>query len=275
MDENLQEQASAYVLGILPEAERTAFELELARNPELKRLVREFTDTIGETARSLPEVMPSAGLKHRVMQRVSATAESAPTGETRSRNRESSRFSWVSVFVPWAAAACVALVFAWFYSNTSERMSDLLTRNEQIENARAAEKFAFEQKVKALQAELVAARDAANLAKLQIARLKSEAQPRVQAVSFWNNVTKQGVLVVENLALPPPGKTYQLWVIDPETKSPVDAGIFATDPDGTGRIVFSPKADVGTAAAIAVSLEDAGGVAVPTQVVMAGATNPL
>jgi anti-sigma-K factor RskA len=131
------------------------------------------------------------------------------------------------------------------------------------------------EKIESLEKELLAARGAADLAKLQVARLTSELQPRVQAVSFWNNTTKQGVLVVENLALPPPGKTYQLWVFDPATRSPVDAGIFTTAPDGTGRIIFSPKANVDTAAAIAVSLEDAGGVAVPTQVVMVGENTTL
>jgi anti-sigma-K factor RskA len=274
MDEHLQEQASAYALGILPESERAAFEQELDRNAELRVLVREFTDAIGGAAQSLPDVTPSAGLKERVMKHVADNGAPASQGRVRA-SQPATRVSLFPSWIPWAAAAGVAIVFALHYTNTSRRIGDLRQETASVEAARTSEREAFEAKVTALQNELIAARDAADFAKLQVARLTSEAQPRVQAVSFWNNMTKQGVLVVENLALPPPGKTYQLWVIDPETKSPVDAGIFSTAADGTDRIIFSPKGNIGTATAIAVSLEDAGGVAVPTQVVMAGATAPL
>jgi anti-sigma-K factor RskA len=273
MDEHLQEQASAYALGILPEAEKAEFERALVRDAELRRLVREFRDALGVAAQSMPAAVPSAGLKGRIMDRIADEA----TGEepVPAPVRTAGRVSWFPVILPWAVAASLAVAFAWFYNDAGRRMGELRSTVASTEAALAAEKDAFEKKVAALQSELIAAHDAANLAKLQIARLSSEVQPRVQAVSFWNNTTKQGVLVVENLALPPPGKTYQLWVIDPETKSPIDAGIFATDPDGTGRIAFTPKANVNTATAIAVSLEEAGGVAVPTQVVMAGATAPF
>jgi anti-sigma-K factor RskA len=272
MDETKQEQASAYVLGIMPDDERGAFERELDRDPELRLLVRELTDAIGESARSMPKVVPSKGFKGKVLKHVAGNGVPASGGAARKARRDS-RVSLFPSWIPWSVAAVLAVAFAWFYNDAGRRMGEMRNTVASTEAALAAEKDAYEQKVAALQSELLAARDAANMAKLQIARQTSEAQPRVQAVGFWNNTTKQGVLVVENLALPPPGKTYQLWVIDPETQSPVDAGIFATDPDGTGRIVFTPKANVNTATAIAVSLEDAGGVVVPTQVVMAGATS--
>lgn len=233
MDEHLQEQASAYALGILPEGEKAEFERALGRDPELRRLVREFRDALGEAARSMPAAVPSRGLKQRILDRVAAedTRESAPSPTTAAR--PAAKISWFPVILPWAAAAGLAVVFAWLYFGANRRLGEARREAEMAAFALAKEKAVFEQKVASLQAELIAAHDAANLAKLQVARLTSEAQPRVQAVSFWNNTTKQGVLVVENLALPPAGKTYQLWVIDPETKSPVDAGIFATDPDGT------------------------------------------
>jgi anti-sigma-K factor RskA len=57
MDEHLQEQASAYALGILPEAEKAEFERVLGRDAELRRLVREFRDALGVAP---PAMRPAA-----------------------------------------------------------------------------------------------------------------------------------------------------------------------------------------------------------------------
>ena len=139
---------------------------------------------------------------------------------------------------------------------------------------------ALEQTVAGIRTELARTREAANLANMQVARLASLGadQPQAMGVSLWNDATQQGVLLVENLPELPAEKTYEFWVIDPSTAAPVSAGIFATDSEGRGRIVFRPKSNIRTAAQFAISVEPPGGSpqAGPTgPVVMAGDTTSL
>jgi hypothetical protein len=70
-----------------------------------------------------------------------------------------------------------------------------------------------------------------------------------------------GVLVLNGLAPPPAGKTYQAWVIRPNVKTPKSAGIFA---GGTG-VVVPLTTRVPPGAVVAITVEKAGGVPAPTQ----------
>jgi hypothetical protein len=69
-----------------------------------------------------------------------------------------------------------------------------------------------------------------------------------------------GVLVLNGLAAPPAGKTYQAWVIRPN-KTPKSAGIFA---GGTG-VVIPLTTPVPPGAVVAITVEKAGGAPAPTQ----------
>ncbi len=138
----------------------------------------------------------------------------------------------------------------------------------------------LQQALETAQTQLAEATQAGNLARLQVAHLASlvQDQPQAMAVSLWNSRTQQGVLVVRNLPLPPAGKTYEFWVIDPATAAPVSAGLLLTDSEGRAQLVFKPKANIATASQFAISIEPSGG---STQagpsgpVVMAGATTQL
>ena len=70
MNEQLQDQAAAYVLDALPELERGAFEQVLARDPELQAMVRDFRDSLGELARTLPKRQPAPATKARMLSSV-------------------------------------------------------------------------------------------------------------------------------------------------------------------------------------------------------------
>jgi len=293
MDEHLQEQASSYALGALPENERAAFEQALARDPELQALVREFQDALGEAARKMPPVSPPPALKARVMAKVAAIATSAapPADETKTVS--------FPPWIPWLVAASLAVASLWLVDDRAKLRAQRNTLEEGVrtlvaeaddlrEQARSAGARAAELQVQAadleqvvagVRAELAAARSAADLATMQVARLTAtpNGQAQFQAVSLWNGSTKQGVLLVENLPVPPPGKTYELWVIDPDVGVPVSAGIFSTDAEGRGRMVFRPQQGVQKAGTIAISIEPAGGSpnGRPDIVIMAGGATQL
>jgi anti-sigma-K factor RskA len=66
-----------------------------------------------------------------------------------------------------------------------------------------------------------------------------------------------------NMAALAPGKTYEMWII-PKGGRPVPAGTFAPSADGSALHLQTGPVDVASTAAVAVSIEQQGGVASPT-----------
>jgi hypothetical protein len=79
------------------------------------------------------------------------------------------------------------------------------------------------------------------------------------------------VLMATNLPPAPAGKTYEMWVI-PKGGKPSPAGLFQSQPDGTVTHVLNGPVDITTVAAVAVTVEDAGGAPQPTStpIIVAG-----
>ena len=117
-----------------------------------------------------------------------------------------------------------------------------------------------------LQQMVAALRETNRLASLRIAMLNSllADAPKAVAVSLWDNERQQGVFVVQNLKPLPPGKDYQLWVMDPKYPTPVSAGIFQVDEKGNVRIDFKAGKPIVSADKFAVTMEPKGGLPVPT-----------
>ena len=103
-----------------------------------------------------------------------------------------------------------------------------------------------------------------DLAHFKIATLASMLgnSPEALAVAVWDPALQQGVLSVSKLPALASEKDYQLWVIDKQYPSPVNAGVFVVDPvTGEAHIVFKADKHVDSIAKFAVSLERKGGVA--------------
>lgn len=103
----------------------------------------------------------------------------------------------------------------------------------------------------------------ADLANFKITTLASmlKNSPQAVAVAVWNPAKQEGVLKVEKLPALAADKSYQLWVVDPQYKDPVDGGVFTVDPQtGEQRVKFTGKQPIASVAAFAVTLERKGGV---------------
>ena len=273
IDDRRQEQASLYALGALPEAERVEFERALQGDRELRALVGQLTDVAGALATALPAEAPPPALKSRILQRIAQTPQK-PNADSRSVNMPSApslsgeKVTRFPQWVPWLVAASFAAVCAVQVSKTTEarqREESLLTQLAALRNQgqqSQEERAALERALNATRAELAATQQAGDLTQLKIVLLESKLtdQPKAVAVSLWHADKREGILLVEGLAPAPAGKSYQLWVIDPEKKQPVDAGVFTVDVDGRARANFKPNSEVKTAAKFAVTLEREGGV---------------
>jgi anti-sigma-K factor RskA len=102
-----------------------------------------------------------------------------------------------------------------------------------------------------------------DIANLKITALASrlDNSPEALAIAVWNPLKQEGILKVEKLPALDAGKDYQLWIVDPQYKDPVDGGVFTVDPvTGEARISFKSKQPVKSIGAFAVTLERKGGV---------------
>jgi anti-sigma-K factor RskA len=76
-------------------------------------------------------------------------------------------------------------------------------------------------------------------------------------------VSRSGVLLIASrLPAPPPGKTYEMWII--RGGSPRAAGLFASDAQGNALHFYRPEAAPASGDTVAVTMEPAPGVNAPT-----------
>lgn len=228
ISEDQQELAALYALGALDAREADAFERELAQDPALRELTRDFRDAAASLVSGAPALPAPARLRARVLR---AVAPREPANVVR----------MVPAWVPWAAAATLAVCCG------------LLAAREGYLRAEVAGMRGS--------ARLNAAPDA--LAQISFCSLTPLPPGKVQpqASIAWDRSRRLGAVRLEHLDPPAAGKDYQLWVVEEGKPKPVSAGVVHVNPEGAGRAIFKPVgAGAGDAQAFALSLEDAGGV---------------
>lgn len=86
------------------------------------------------------------------------------------------------------------------------------------------------------------------------------APPGAEVMAVWDLHRREGCLHLSGLPKPAPDKDYQLWIITPEAKQPLDAGLVSADKNG---VPFSARQPLDRIAALAISLEPKGGSVTP------------
>lgn len=255
--ERQEELASLHAFGLLEGPERDAFVAELATNAELRALCDDLAATAASLAVTAPPVPPPAGLKARILD---AVAEPAGAGV--------GAFPLLRL-APWAVAAALAAAALWFASqNSALRQENLALHNErqlaevayQMARSQLAERSLLAEKmITDLGNQL---RRADDLTRLKVTALASLAgnTKEAQAIAVWNPEQQTGLLTIEKLPAIADTQDYQIWVVDPAYKDPVNGGVFHVGPDGKVALGFKPDQPVKQAAAFAISLEKKGGV---------------
>lgn len=253
IDEHLEEQASLYVLGALDAEETRTFEAAMRRDPELQGLVTSLRTASDAMAGTAPSVKPPAELRQRILDQIENRAHE----EKIVRLPASSPGNQSAVWLPWALAACLAIICGLLVLHQTRREDEFNTQfaglNQTIATLQAATND-----LHAVVADLTQKNE---LAKIRIAVLDSQVpDSKAVAVTLWDNEKQDGVLVVQKLPELGPDKDYQLWVIDPSVENPIDAGVFSVDAAGNQRAVFKTKSLVKAANKFAVTVERKGGV---------------
>jgi len=268
IDEFQEELASLYVLGLLEGEDLADFEQSLARDPALARLVHELRESTAQLALTASDAAPSPELRARLLGQVDTA--------TRWRAQNVIPFR-TPVWIPWAAAACLATTCAWLGQlYLGSRFETATLRDQQalaefqLQSARnqiEAERLIAGHQLSSMTEQLASLdrqlKSEGDLANFKIATLASLAgnSPQALAVAVWNPAKQEGVLTVEKLPALAADKDYQLWLVDPQYAIPVDGGVFRVNPStGDARVTFKANRPINSVAKFAVSLERKGGV---------------
>jgi anti-sigma-K factor RskA len=225
--EQLEEMAALHAVGLLDDAGLKALLTAARSDEEVGEMIESFAETAACLAYEAPQVAPPPALRRELMRQLPAQREPANTLPF---------WQWF----PYAVAACLmALVYYQW-----------------------AQIFSLKGQVRTLRADQVALRERNNLNELKLADLeaKDAAYSSARILVAWDPKMHRGVISMHNLPPPPPGKDYQLWVLDPSAPAPISAGLLmagvATQNFGTHGAETGPG--------FAISLEPAGGRPLPT-----------
>jgi anti-sigma-K factor RskA len=275
------ELAAAYALDALSEEERLACVHHLASegpHDGCEPLLERFERTVLALGESVPTVPIDHQVWHAIEARLGVEAKAVHLPVVSGR-APSSR-SRVRELAAWAVAAA-ALIAALFSAQTqrselAQRVAaertltstreQLGRRVEQSERARAecsAALAALEQRGKLPPLALSLLEDPAT----KIAPMEQAGERPLRATALYNEASRRA-LVVSSTLEPVEGKDYELWVIA-QGEPPRPAGFMRFDASGVAFGEFDPALlrdkDL---AALAVSLEPAGGRPTPTEVVL-------
>lgn len=252
-----EELATLHCLGLLEGPEKSAFEAELTGHAGLREYCDRLAESTAALALAAPPIDPPAGLKDRILSAVDASAGS-----------EAAAFPLVRL-IPWAAAAALALAALWLARQNLALRDENATLRTERQLAEVAYKLAQNQLTeRSLLAENMInslgqkLRQSEDLARLKVTALASLAgnTREAQVIAVWDPEQQAGLLSMEKLPAIADTQDYQIWVVDPAYKDPVNGGVFHVAADGKVALAFKPDQPVTRAAAFAISLEKKGGV---------------
>jgi anti-sigma-K factor RskA len=261
--DDLRESLAAWAIGALREQERQEVDAHLAVCAACRDESAGFTAIPLALAATGPLETPGAAVRARILSHatvrpVDVTPVRLPQGTQPAVVRSS---PW-----PWLATAASLILATYLGLDGMRLRNQLETLTRELRDARAAA-AATETRLAALQQAADRSQSAfAVLVAPDVARIDLAGQPGNAAGAsgraFWSR-TRGMVFSATALPAPPPGHTYQVWVVT-SAPAPVSAGLIDPDQDGRVNAVFATPADIPQPIAVTVTLEPAGGVPAPT-----------
>jgi anti-sigma-K factor RskA len=248
--EPFETQAAAYALGALDGDECAQFEEHLAHDcATCAKALREFHETVADTARDLTPTIPPADVKTALLRRVAAS------GGRRASTRRWRTIRW-AVGTAAAVVGVSAFVAGLVASRYEARIGAMARETATIRADLRAQEAALRERLGVAQTVVALLRDPAT----RVVALRGlDPTPTATGRVLWHERTG-GHVFVANLPQPPAGKAYELWTISGGQPHP--AGVFTVDMSGRGSHPVAPS--VGQVDVFAVTLEPEAGVPAPT-----------
>ncbi len=253
--DRIAELLEEFALGQLGPEQQAEVDAHLRDCAACAQALREINEALALLAESAPAIQPPASLRARVL--ASVANERQEHAREHTTRTDSRRHHW-----PWLATAAalllsIGLAFS-LYRSESERQA----LSQDVQRATAEATNLRERLLRfSNQTDLaLAILTAADMRELPLAGREDAAATAARA--YWSPT--RGLLVVaDRLPTPPPGRVYQVWVI--ERGQPVSAGLLGDQAEGRGMLVAPPpRQGVGTAVTVAVTDEPPGGLVAPS-----------
>jgi len=224
-----------FAMGVLEEPERSEVRAHLERGCDnCSAGLREARALLYAMCASTEGPAPPPRLRNRILAAAGGTVERA--------------WSWSTA---WQAAGAMALLAGGLFVYVAQK--------------NAAEVAALREEVSRGVTEVAGLREAIQI--LQAPQTREVTfggeRPAPPRGRVFVNPSSGVLLIASNLPAPPPGKTYEMWII-PKSGAPAPAGLFASTGGGTAVHLFRTSVALETTGAVAVTLENAGGVNAPT-----------
>ncbi|MBA2303619.1 MAG: anti-sigma factor [Acidobacteria bacterium] len=257
--DDIREQLTDYALGELSVSAREQVRAHLAGCPECAADARELSVAFHGIGLAGDPMAPPAHLKARVL----AQLEHEPRSNSRSNIlplRESPRArrphpAWL------ALAATTVLVVGGMLALSQQRAARLA--DELLRAHGETARLTTDAATVAGQADLaVAILTATDMRRIDLEGF--DVSRNATARAYWSG-TKGLLIVADRLPTPPPGRTYQVWLIGGDSSSPVSAGLIDGRRAGRGMLIVPPPGGVtGRTVTVAVTDEPEGGLPAPT-----------
>lgn len=252
--EELQHAYELYAFGTLEADERPTIgaeiEAHLARGcPPCTAAVEQARELAVHLALAAPQAEPPARLRAEILK------AAAPAAAARPPAPPARLVFWKWGFAASAvAAAALLLVSVGLFREARSLQSELRASEDRTRVQR--------QRERELVRRLSAYREALQLMTAPEAR-EVRFGPRQPSGRVF--LQPRGlVMIASDFPKPPPGRTYELWLIAAGRPAPIPAGVFDPDPQGNAFHLWLQPIEVAAVKAIAVSDEPPGGVPAPT-----------
>ena len=263
----------SYVLGLADAAEREEFERMCATHPEVRQAREAFEISLEQYA-MLNQAQPSRNLKSRIFAAIDMEKDKNNDGNTGTAQAKgapspvislqdtSTRVVGMGGWQRYLAAAAVVLLlvstalnFYFFdkYKAYNNKYDQLLASQTEL----ASHNQVLQTKLLDYEKAMDYIRDP-NMAVVKMPGNPKGPDPTSLTTVYWNQVSKDVFLSVNQLPHPSDDQQYQLWAL--VDGKPVDAGVFDIK-DGPGLVKMK---NIPRAQAFAITLEKKGGSPVPT-----------
>jgi anti-sigma-K factor RskA len=252
-NDQFAEDLTLYALGELAGADRQELEEHLATCASCRRELQAVRADLGLLALSSAGPKPPERAKERLMRAVAAEPRGKAAGAA---TVESPRRSLWWTWIPAVVALALLFVVAGSWRNNGrmrDELAELANRNQDqaVQLAQARDNL-----------RLLTAPDAVHVS---LNPQKSPKQPSGTAI--FSPTQKRMLFMASNMAMPPAGKAYELWII-PMAGAPVPAGMFKPDEHGNAVMMDHPMPPGVEAKAFAVTMEKEEGANTPTMPIL-------
>jgi len=256
MDRHVEiaDRLEAYVLGQLSSDERREIDAHLASCATCAHDVRDLNDVFAGIGESVPPIAPPPALRQRVVNAVAVTPqEPGRTVVMKSRRRP----LWVRA--TWAAAAAIVLAVGVVAYRIDQSRQQLASDVAQLRT----DNDGLQERLRQFSAQTDLALSILTAADMREIPLTGSDSYATAAARAYLSPTRGLLVVADRMPVPPPGRIYQVWVI--ENGTPASAGLLAEPSSGRGMLIATPpRLGAGGSVTVAVTDEPPGGLLAPS-----------